>query len=193
MGREIISWKSLLRELAVSMRVCRIIVVIMMNVTWKLTLNVPTFMFMSTACRSKFGTPKNIFFLIELEMGLHFFLIGQKRANQNDEFTRHARMHTTWLACHVKARPIKKNPNVLNWQTSGHLFLKWFPVFEFTQRLHIYEGHTYLGSSFRWSLFFCCLLLVYFLKRGKENWCTADFFSRSSRGRIRKQCNVYNT
>ena len=57
MGREIISWKSLIRELAVGIRVCRIFVVIMTNVTRNITLNIPTFKFMSTACLSKFGTP----------------------------------------------------------------------------------------------------------------------------------------
>ena len=137
MGTEIISWKSLLRELAVSMRVCRIIVVIMMNVTWKLTLNVPTFMFMSTACRSKFGTPKNIFFFDRIGNGLtSFWLDKSVPIKTMSSRGMHACTRRDWPAM---SKPVQsKNPNVPNWQTSGHLFLKWFPVFEFTQQLHIY-------------------------------------------------------
>ena len=54
---EIISWKFPFSKFAVRMQVWKIIVVIMSNVTRNIALNVPPFMFTSTACLSKFGTP----------------------------------------------------------------------------------------------------------------------------------------
>ena len=112
----------------------------------------------------------------------YIFLIGRKRTNQN------ACAHA-WLACHGPNPSNQKNPNVPYWQTCHS---EWFPVRIHTTTSYI-KSYTYLGCSFRWSLLFCCVLLVFLPKREKENWCTADFFSRSSRGQIWKQCNVYNT
>ena len=142
----------------------------------------------STRARSK-----NCLYCLELHRTFFFknwkwayiFLIGRKRTNQN------ACAHA-WLACHGPNPSNQKNPNVPYWQTC--VISEMISCVEFTQRLHIYmKSYTYLGCSFRGSLLFCCVLLVFLPKREKENWCTADFFSRSSRGQIRKQCNVYNT
>ena len=135
--------------------------------------------------------PKTAFIVYSTE---HFFLrIGNGLTSfwldESVPIKMHARMRD-WLPW---SKPVQSKKSQRPILTNVCHFWDDFLV-EFTQRLHIYmKSYTYLGCSFRWSLLFCCVLLVFLPKREKENWCTADFFSRSSRGQIRKQCNVYNT
>ena len=146
----------------------------MSNATRNITLTVPPFFFMLTACRS------NFFWSISIEMGLH--LSVRTEACQSKRWL--------WAPICVHGRIDLPSENssrqqIPTSQTDKRLsFLKWFP--RRPVKLSIWKI-VYIGSSLWWSL--NCLTNVCYLSffpRGKNKRCAADFFSCLSRGR--KKC-----
>ena len=152
MGREIISLKTPISELTVSMQVCRIIVVSRTNVTWNIAH------LLLCSCR--------LLAFLNLELHRTFFArIGNGLTSFWLDKSMPIKMMMSQACMHVKTHPIKKAP------TSQMVIYSWndFPC-----------SHTWLHflicSGFRWSLFFCCVLLIYFSEKGKRKLLQSRFF-----------------
>ena len=174
---EIISWKSPICKLTVSM----------LNVTPNLTLNVSPFMPMSTAWLLKFWNPSNQCFGGWMELGLNI-----SDWNEAYKLKQRLQVHENLLNVILRhwMNPFnKKKSNVPKQQTTGFLILNKFPRWMGKQRTFFLKLY---WKQLRVNLYiFSAACYLSFSPRREKYNGEQQIFSRSRHGQ--KQCFVYNT
>ena len=117
MTTEIISWKFPIHKLAVNMGVCWVIIV---HVEWysEHISECTPFMFISTACLSKFGTAYNTYIFRSARIEMSFHLSDGTKACQSKRWLRAPIGVHGGIGLPGQNSSSQKNPIVLNWQTT---------------------------------------------------------------------------